>query len=248
MQVILKALKKYGMMIADNGSAWYLSGTQDDHWNNSNLSTMRNLHGSDFEAVDVASLMVDPNSGQALQSGSNPAPAISSVTPNPVTVGSFTLTVNGSNFASGAVVRFNGTALATTFVSAAKLTATGSASTASSAVPVTATNPDGQVSNAYSIAVIGSGPVSVTVSPATASVRIRATKQFTATVQNTSNTKVTWYVNNVANGNSTVGTIGSAGLYRAPGSVPSPATVTIKAVSAADTTKSGTATVTITRH
>ncbi len=64
-QVILRALKKYGMMLADNGSAWYLSGAPDPRWDNSDLHNLALLHGSDFEAVDVSSLMIDPNSGQA---------------------------------------------------------------------------------------------------------------------------------------------------------------------------------------
>ena len=68
-QVILRALKKYGMILADNGSAWYISGESDPRWNNDNLSTLRNMHGSDFEAVDVSSLSIDPNSGQAKQTG-----------------------------------------------------------------------------------------------------------------------------------------------------------------------------------
>src|SRR5213079_342410 len=65
----------------------------------------------------------------------------------------------------------------------------------------------------------------------------------TATVQNTSNTAVTWQVNGVTGGNATVGTISSSGLYTAPAS---PATVTVTAVSQADTTKSASAQVTIT--
>lgn len=66
-QVILRALKKYGMILADNGSSWYLSGAPDDRWKNDDLHALDlYLHGSDFEAVDVSSLMVDPNSGQAL--------------------------------------------------------------------------------------------------------------------------------------------------------------------------------------
>jgi hypothetical protein len=67
-QVILRALKKYGMMLADNGSAWFLSGAPDDRWNNDDLHNLSLLKGSDFEAVDVSPLMVDPNSGQAKQS------------------------------------------------------------------------------------------------------------------------------------------------------------------------------------
>ena len=67
-QVILRALQKYGMMLADNGSAWFLSGAPDDRWNNDDLHNLSLLKGSDFEAVDVSPLMVDPNSGQAKQS------------------------------------------------------------------------------------------------------------------------------------------------------------------------------------
>src|SRR5262249_39305580 len=105
-QVILVALKKYGMILADNGSAWYSSGAPDSRWNNDHLSTFRNLTGSDFEAVDVSSLMIDPNSGQAAQTGA--APLITSVTPNPAVAGLLTLTVTGSNFQSGAAVSLAG--------------------------------------------------------------------------------------------------------------------------------------------
>ena len=62
-QVILRALKKYGMMLADNGSAWYISGAPDERWNNDDLHNLGLIHGSDFEAVDVSGLMIDPNSG-----------------------------------------------------------------------------------------------------------------------------------------------------------------------------------------
>jgi IPT/TIG domain len=178
-----------------------------------------------------------------------PAPAISSVTPNQVTSGSsFTLTVNGSSFRSGAVVKLNGAALTTTFVGTSQLTATGSTSQTGNAVPVTVANPDGQVSGAYNISVIAGGPISVSVAPSSATVRTRRTQQFTATVQNASDPSVTWKVNGVTGGNSTVGTISTGGLYTAPASVPGGGTVTVSAVSVADATKSGTATVTITRH
>lgn len=63
-QVILRALKTYGMMLADNGSAWYLSGVPDERWDNDVLRELRDLRGADFEAVDVSRLMLDPDSGQ----------------------------------------------------------------------------------------------------------------------------------------------------------------------------------------
>jgi uncharacterized protein (TIGR03437 family) len=74
-QVILAALKKYGMMLADNGSSWYLSGAPDDRWNNDDLHALTQLTGADFEAVDVSRLMANPDSGQVL--GASAAPAIS---------------------------------------------------------------------------------------------------------------------------------------------------------------------------
>jgi len=64
-QVILRALQKYGMILADNGSAWFISGAPDERWNNDALHELHDVHGSDFEAVDESSLMVDPDSGQA---------------------------------------------------------------------------------------------------------------------------------------------------------------------------------------
>jgi hypothetical protein len=64
-QVILRALKKYGLILADNGSAWYISGVPDERWDNDVLHELHQVHGSDFEAVDESSLMINPNSGQA---------------------------------------------------------------------------------------------------------------------------------------------------------------------------------------
>jgi hypothetical protein len=67
-QVILRALKEYGMFLADNGSAWFLSGVPDERWNNDDLRQLQlRVHGSDFEAVNEAGLMIDSNSGQARQ-------------------------------------------------------------------------------------------------------------------------------------------------------------------------------------
>jgi hypothetical protein len=68
-QVILRALKKYGMILADNGSAWYISGIPDERWDNDALHALGQITGANFEAVDESSLMLDPNTGQARQSG-----------------------------------------------------------------------------------------------------------------------------------------------------------------------------------
>lgn len=88
---------------------------------------------------------------------------------------------------------------------------------------------------------------SVSVTPASASLLVKATQQFTANVQGTGsfNSAVTWYVNDVQGGNSTVGTITAGGFYTAPNSVPNPNSVTVKAQSVQDTSKSATSSATI---
>ncbi len=64
-QVILQALKTYGMILADNGSSWYMSGAPDDRWDNDDLHALGAVIGSNFEAVDESSMMIDVNSGRA---------------------------------------------------------------------------------------------------------------------------------------------------------------------------------------
>lgn len=91
----------------------------------------------------------------------------------------------------------------------------------------------------------GGQTVSVTVSPVAATVQTGASQQFTATVGGSANQSVTWQVNNITGGNSTIGTISSTGLYVAPASVPD-GFIIIRAVSQADPGKSGSTTVTVT--
>lgn len=64
-QVILRAMQRYGIILADNGSPWYISGAPDERWDNDVLRQLRLLRGQDFEAVDVAALQVSPDSAQA---------------------------------------------------------------------------------------------------------------------------------------------------------------------------------------
>jgi len=69
-QVILRALKKYGMILADNGAAWFISGVPDARWNNTVLRRLSGVSGAAFEAVDESGLMVDVDSAQASLAGS----------------------------------------------------------------------------------------------------------------------------------------------------------------------------------
>jgi hypothetical protein len=53
-RIVLVALKRYGMLLADNGSSWYVSGAPDRRWSNEELHTLARVHGSDFEVVKPA--------------------------------------------------------------------------------------------------------------------------------------------------------------------------------------------------
>jgi hypothetical protein len=71
-QVILKALKKYGMIVADNGSAWYVSGAPDSRWDDEALSAISRVKGSDFEVVETTGTAELPK----------PPPAVKLVAPS----------------------------------------------------------------------------------------------------------------------------------------------------------------------
>ena len=93
-QAILTALKQYGMIVADNGSAMFVSGTPDNRWNNNDLDQLKTLTASDFEVVQLGTVYTPSNVPQG------PSPVISSFTasPNPVNPGTpVTLSWNVSN-------------------------------------------------------------------------------------------------------------------------------------------------------
>ncbi len=73
-QVILKALKQYGMIMADNGSSMYISGAPDNRWDNNDLHNLGSLNASDFEVVALGTVYTNAN----LPQGS--APTVSSFT------------------------------------------------------------------------------------------------------------------------------------------------------------------------
>jgi hypothetical protein len=79
-QVILTALKTYGIILADNGSAMFISGAPDSHWNNADLDLLKTVKASDFEAIDTGPVVTPAD----VPTGSNPT--ISSFTATPTTV------------------------------------------------------------------------------------------------------------------------------------------------------------------
>jgi hypothetical protein len=119
----------------------------------------------------------------------------------------------------------------------------------SSPVSVTATSVVQPNASASATVSVTSGPaapapVSVTVSPASVSLQVGHSQQFGAAVSGTSNTTVNWMVNGALGGNTATGTVNSSGVYTAPASVPS-SPVTVTAQSAAQTSASGSAAVSI---
>jgi len=56
-QVVLTALKKYGMIVADNGADWFLSGAPDARWNDDEINTLKRVKGSDFEVVKMGTVV-----------------------------------------------------------------------------------------------------------------------------------------------------------------------------------------------
>ncbi|MFJ7778626.1 hypothetical protein [Streptomyces yangpuensis] len=62
-RAVAEALKKYGAIVADNGSAWFVSGEENAGWDDSQLAGLKGFKGSDFEAVDASGLQRSPDSG-----------------------------------------------------------------------------------------------------------------------------------------------------------------------------------------
>jgi hypothetical protein len=83
-QVILTAMKKYGLILADNGSAIYVTGASDSRWNDSDLHNLTTVTGSDFEVVQI------PTEIDANNVPTGPAPTITSFTASSTTVSSGT--------------------------------------------------------------------------------------------------------------------------------------------------------------
>jgi uncharacterized protein (DUF1800 family) len=201
--------------------------------------------------VTATSVADTSASGNASITLGNAVPVLTSVTPTLIVIGEpFNLTLTGSGFMKGSVVNLGTQALTTTFVSPTELTATGTATAAQvgTAVPVTVTNPNpvSATSAPIDVQVVVTSNITVAVTPKSATIGAGNTTQFQATVTGTTDIEVTWAVNGVPYGNSTVGSIDGNGNYVAPVNIVGLGSVTITATSVVDTTKSGSATVTLT--
>jgi len=96
-QVVLAALQKYGMIMADNGSNMYISGDPDNRWNNNDLGTLKQVPASAFDVIQISPLYTPNN----VPTG--PSPTITSFTANPTTITSgqpvtLSWTVTGASY------------------------------------------------------------------------------------------------------------------------------------------------------
>jgi hypothetical protein len=81
-RVVLRAMQRHGLIVADNGSDWYFTGTSESGWDTALLDELKRVPAGAFEAVDASSLMADPESGQVAAA---PAPATTASTAAPTT-------------------------------------------------------------------------------------------------------------------------------------------------------------------
>jgi uncharacterized protein (DUF1800 family) len=197
-------------------------------------------------ATSVADATASGDSAVTLE---NPLAVLSQLYPTSVSIGTVTLTVTGSSFLSGAVINVGGQPVTTSFVSSTQLTATITTTVSEVGnVPITVVNPNPGSAPSNSLNLLVTQPnsnIAVTIAPPSATLQVAGGSQaFTATVKGTTDTVVTWSVNGIQGGDAQVGYINKDGTYVAPDNIPSGG-ITITAVPEADTTKSGSAIVTL---
>jgi hypothetical protein len=151
-----------------------------------------------------------------------PGPTITAMNPNPLAVGNFTIKVTGSGFVSGAMIMAGGVQVAATFVNSTTLTASYYQGAATS-VTFCVKNPGTDCGNNFVVPIaakaVFSGPT-ITIVPANPSVPVGTSVQMTAQTTGLNDSTVTWRVGGIVGGNSTLGTITTAGVYTAPTTVP----------------------------
>lgn len=140
-QVILNAMKKYGLILADNGSSMYISGAPDSRWDNSDLHNLGAVTASDFDVIQIAPLYTSSN----VPSG--PSPTITSFTASSTSISSGT-TVTLSWQVSGASY-----VIVSPAVGATRGTSVPVSPTASTTYTLYATNSFGQTTTSVSITV-----------------------------------------------------------------------------------------------
>ncbi len=169
--------------------------------------------------ITISALGSDGKTSAIVYVAVEPAgPSISSISPNPIPVGSYSITVTGTGFQSGAMVRTPGVNLSTTFVNSTTLK-TGGYQASAGTIAFQVENPGTLWGPAFN-ATFGASkpsppPPQQTISPTSATVKLGATQQFT------SSGATSWAA--------TAGSVSTSGLFTAPSSMPSSSSVTVTA-------------------
>ena len=140
-QVILTAMQKYGLILADNGSSMYISGAPDDRWDNSDLHNLGQVTASDFEVLQISPLYTNSN----IPSGPNPT--ISSFTVSSTSVSSGTQVTLNWQVSSAAYI------IVSPAIGATRGTSATVSPTATTTYTLYATNAFGQTTSSVTITV-----------------------------------------------------------------------------------------------
>jgi uncharacterized protein (DUF1800 family) len=166
--------------------------------------------------ITITALASDKKTSATVYVNVAPAgPTITSISPNPVPTGSYTITVTGSGFVSGIRAMQNGATSGATFVNSTTVKLSGWWGTPGN-VPIQLQNPGTLWGPVFNLQMVASGPPPPqTISPKTVSVNLGATQQFSS--------------NNATNWSASAGTITSTGLFTAPSTMPASSKVTVTA-------------------
>jgi len=166
--------------------------------------------------ITITALGSDNKTSATVYVAVEPAgPSITAISPSPIPVGNYTVTITGTGFQKGAIARTPGVNLTTTFVNSTTLTTGGYQGTATT-LAFQVMNPGTLWGPPFNAQFVATGPPPPqTISPKTATVKLGATQQFT------SSGATSW--------KATAGTVSSTGLYTAPATMPSSSSVTVTA-------------------
>ena len=165
--------------------------------------------------ITVTAVASDAGSATVYVNVAPAGPTITSVTPNPVSTGNYTVTVTGTGFAAGGRILQNGAAGSYTFINSTTIKASGWQGTAGS-VPFQVQNPGTLFSAIFYVPFIVSGPPPPqTIAPTNGNVNLGATLQFTSA--------------NASSWSATAGTVSATGLFTAPAAMPATPTVKVTA-------------------
>ena len=236
--------------ISPNTIQWLVNGVSGGNSAIGTISTTgfytppKTIPANNVLTISARSTAYPTSVGNATLTLTRPVPSLWSVSPSSFPVGQYSVSFNGANFASDSQALANGAPVTTTYVSATKLLVSGSAAAPGSMKFAVNQPGAGSVTSSSVTVNVVAANIAVGVAPSSASVVLGTSIPFTSTVTGTTNTAVTWSVNGIVGGSSTVGTISASGVYVAPLAIPG-SPVTVRATSVANPLRSAQAAVTL---